>query len=63
MAKTVIVVKWKSGGTEVYSSLSVFLKSNPDYKKDTINNYISRKPIKAYEDDRLVLERVEVILP
>ena len=56
-----IVVFWKeSEKYEVYSSLVGFIERNPEYNRETITHYITRKLV-PYQTDKLTLWRCDYI--
>lgn len=56
-----IVVFWKHKEKyEVYSSLVGFVERNPEYNRETITHYITRKLV-PYQTDKLTLWRTNYI--
>ena len=61
--KTILLITNKeSGEAQPYSTLPVFFRDFPQYKKrvDSINDYLSRKKI-AFEDEIFKIERKRVV--
>lgn len=56
----VIIAIWSDGRVECYSTVTVFLHSNPGRNYDTIMHHIQRLGKEKYEDEEVTLYRVPV---
>lgn len=59
--KKKIIVLWKeSEKYEVYSSLTGFIERHPQYKRETVTHWITRKGV-PYHTDELMIVRANYI--
>ncbi|MEO8174130.1 MAG: hypothetical protein ABI581_13645 [Sediminibacterium sp.] len=61
--RRVVLVHWKNTSAypfEVYSNLKNFCLSHPEFRYDTVNNYLSKKKL-PYETEMIRIERKPVI--